>query len=168
MTCLLAQDLDPEAFLKLLAETSWPKDCLLLAFTPAAARLAPYAFDREFLAATDQGRVFGPWGELKWRRLEGLVRVVYLGEDLSLHLTDYSYQLAELEAGEDTLYLWGRRTDLQNEWLEQQVPQRFAYPIGDKTLSRGRVALRVEHWGPPNGWPVFSRYHSLAETAGED
>jgi hypothetical protein len=168
MTCLQAQDLDPEAFLKLIEKTLWPKDCLLLAFTPAAARLASYAFDREFLAATDHGRIFGPWGELKWRRLDGLVRVVYLGEDLSLPLKDYPQQLAKLEDSEDTLFLWGRRTDLQDEWLEQQVPQRFTFPITGKTFSRGRVALRVEHWGPPNGWPVFSRYHSLTETTGED
>lgn len=171
MTCLCAQDLEPTEFLQMLRDTPWPAGSLLLAFSPAAARFKPFQFDVDFLASTEQGRIFSPAGELKWRQVNNRMRVVYLGEPLpSLPIQDHSQELASLNPNPvyEELILWGIRTDLQDEWLEQQVPQRLVYPLTDATYSRGRVALKVEHWvenEPP--LPRFSRYHSLKEIQGD-
>lgn len=165
MTCLLSQDLSTESFVEVINEVPWPEGSLLLAFTPAEAHLKTFAFNAEFLKATDQGRIFGPFGECRWRLIQGKRRVVYLGEPFSsLHLEDHSYNLENLTAHHDEeLILWGVRNDLKDEWLEQQVPQRFRYPLTGPVVSRGRVVLKIEHWRDANGLPHFSRYHSLKE-----
>jgi hypothetical protein len=66
----------------------------------------------------------------------------------------------------ETVILWGVRTDLKDEWIEQQVPHRFVYPIRSKVFSRGRVVLVIEKWLDANGIPQFNRYFDLEEIAG--
>ncbi len=164
MSGLYAQDLDPPAFMTLIQAVQWPTESLVMAFSPAQAILMPYVPQEALFDATDQGRLFSPAGELKWRRINGSIRAVYLGTPpAGLALTDYSHLLQGLQPQQRQLLLWGVRTDLQAEWLEQQVPQRFTYPISTSRNPRGRVALLVEDWLDEQGWPHFSRYHSLRE-----
>jgi len=168
MTNLYAQDLSLDDFLKIIRETEWPEGSLMIAFSPAAARLDFFHFDEAFFRASDQGRIFSPGGEFKWRRVDGNFRSVYLGEwSPPLELTNCSDSLAGLHKEMDELILWGIRTDLENEWIELQVPQRFGFPLKSKVFSRGRVVLMVENWLDFSGMPQFSRYHSLKEIKGE-
>ncbi|MBW1987361.1 MAG: hypothetical protein JRI50_09100 [Deltaproteobacteria bacterium] len=168
MSGLYARDLDPEEFLKVVEETTWPKDSILMAFSPAQARFSWFRYDATFLRSSDQGRIFSPAGELKWRRLDDKFRVIYLGETIpSLGLADHSALLKDLQPEQGELILWGVRTDRQDEWIEQQVPQRFVYPVSGEKISRGRVELVVENWLDSHGLPQFSRYHSLKECQGE-
>lgn len=170
MACLHAEDLDLEGFLEIITETPWPQDSILMGFSPAEARFDIFRSEecRSFIRSSDQGRIFSPKGEFKWRRAESKLRVVYLGLPPAPEgLSDYSDELKPLYAAKSELMLWGKRTDLQDEWIEQQVPHRFAYPISTKTKSWGRAALIVEKWLTKAKIPQFSRYHSIKEIEGE-
>lgn len=168
MACFHSGDLSPSELRKTIAGFSWPAPPLLMAFSPAEAvldRFDPELLDR--MGPTDQGRVFGPSGELRWRDLYGTFRVVYLGEGPGPQgLEDFSGELAGVSPVTRTLFLWGERTDTENEWLEQQVPHRFRYPIEGTEYSRGRAALEVEDWVDAAGLPQFSRYRDLVEVKG--
>lgn len=168
MANLYAQDLSLDDFLKIIREASWPDGSLMIAFSPAEARLNFFHFDEAFIKASEQGRIFFSGGEFKWRRVDGQFRSVYLGGwSPPFELTNYSDSLTELHTHLDELILWGIRTDLQDEWIELQVPQRFGFPLKSKDFSQGRVALLVENWLDSSGMPQFSRYHSLKEVKGE-
>ncbi|MGA2404153.1 MAG: CRISPR-associated protein Csx19 [Syntrophobacteraceae bacterium] len=170
MACLHARDLDVEGFLEIVESTSWPADSILMGFSPAEARFEFFRPKecRSFLCSSDQGRIFSPKGELKWRRVDDKLRVVYLGSPPAPgELSDYSDELKPLRPTDSELMLWGERTDLQDEWIEQQVPHRFAYPIGTKTIPRGRAVLTVETWLNKAKIPQFSRYLGLKEVKGE-
>ena len=157
-TTLAAGDLPLNAFLHLCETAVWPEVPLLLAFTAAEARFAPYRYDAGFLSQTDQGRIFGPSGELRWRQLATGLRVVYLGlSGVPEGLVSYCEHLQHLRRAKRRLLLWGVRTDLENEWLEQQIPHRLVYPLDTAVQRRGRVALVVEDWCDTAGIPRFSR-----------
>lgn len=167
MTCLYAADLEPDEFLSLVERHSWPDGAILMAFTVREARLSSFVYDASLLAETEEGRVFSPDGELKWRRIDQKFRVVYLGAHPGpAGLEDCSLELQGLTSDQRQYFLWGVRTDTQNEWLEQQVPQRFSYPISTGQFGRGRVALVVEEWNDAAGIPRFCRFHSLIEVKG--
>ena len=166
MTCLHAQDLVMEDFLTILRNNSWSEDSLLMAFSPAQARFDLFRFDEEFLRTMEQGRIFSPNGECKWRRMDQHMRVVYLGKSPPPGLADYSHKLEGLHAEQGHLILWGVRTDTKDEWVELQVPHRFVYPLTSKTFSRGRIILVVENWLDSSRLPQFSRYHSIKEIEG--
>ena len=139
----------------------------MMAFSPARAFFDYFRFDESYISATDQGRIFFPEGELKWRRADDLMRVVYLGKQAPPDgLEDYSPEMEGLKPEKSEFILWGVRTEKENEWIEQQVPHRFAYPVAGKKFARGRVALVVENWLDPAGMARFSRYHSLKELPG--
>ncbi len=122
------------------------------------------SYDEEFFAATEQGRIFSPGGELKWRSMNGLQRVIYLGKDnISAELKDCSEKMESLEQRDNELILWGVRTNKEPEWIEQQVPHRFSYPFSDDEYSRGRIVIEVESWCDSTGAPKFSRYRRLKE-----
>ncbi|MCP4351107.1 MAG: hypothetical protein GY795_37050 [Desulfobacterales bacterium] len=164
MPFLLANDLDLDEFLHVVKNYSCPDEPLLMAFSPARACFEVFSFDESFLAATEQGRIFSPDGELKWRRTGTRMRVVYLGnKTLPEKLEDCSSELDGLEREESDIILWGVRTDTENEWIEQQVPHRFSYHVSGKNISRGRIAIVVEKWTDLSGLPRFSRYHTLKE-----
>jgi len=79
--------------------------------------------------------------------MENRIRTVYLGnaappEGLKDHFSENGKPASKV--GE--LILWGERTDTKNEWIEQQVPHRFAYPIPTALFSRGRAVIVIEHW----------------------
>lgn len=142
---------------------------MILAFSPAQALFATWDLDPSFLETTEQGRIFSTEGELKWRRVDGLMRVVYLGEGpFPDGLEDHSPELENLERHNGELILWGERNDLKNEWIEQQVPHRFNYPLRTTKYSRGRAAIIIENWTDAFGFARFSRYHSFTEIRGED
>lgn len=167
MTRLCAADLTSADFLSIIESHAWPEDALLMAFTPTMSRFERLVFDRAFLSQTEEGRVFWPAGELKWRRIQELLRVVYLGAPPAPPpLTDFSEELKGLSPCLRQYLLWGVRTDTRNEWLEQQVPHRFSYPIETAKFSRGRAAIVVEDWTDKAGIPRFSRYHSIIEVTG--
>jgi len=167
MPYLHAGDIIVREFLELVGDFSWPEDALLSAFSPAEARFDFFHFDENFLSAADSGRIFFPDGELKWRKLGDSFRVVFLGKAPSPPgLVDFSSELAGLTAVKSEYFLWGERTEKEQEWIEQQVPHRFSYPLLGQKFSRGRIALVVEEWIDIAALPRFSRYHSIKETPG--
>lgn len=141
---------------------------LMLTFSAARAVFSTFILDEPFFIATDQGRIFSPEGELKWRRVKDLMRVVYLGHVAPPEgLKDRSSEVTNLKVEIGELLLWGTRTDTKNEWIEQQMPNRFDYPIQTAQFSRGRAVITIEHWLDEFGFAQFNRYHSLKEAPGE-
>jgi|SRR6185369_5803811 len=168
MAILLSDDMPIEFFVDAVSKGNWPEGTLLLAFTHSAHRFERFLPDDVFMAATVEGRLFSPAGELRWRRINGRFRAVYLGEGPSpLQLEDTSSHLEGLIPEQGEFILWGVRSDLENEWLEQQVPQRFSYPLDSEVYPCGRVAVVVENWVDEAGFSRFSRYHSIKERTGE-
>lgn len=150
-----------------LAEQTFSEMPLLLAFSPAQVIFNMFTLDEPFFMASDQGRVFSSEAELKWRRVEERMHVVYLGNVPPPEgLQDHSQNIAQLTAIYSELILWGERTDTKNEWIEQQVPHRYHYSIRTSQYVRGRVAVIVEAWVDPFGVAHFSRYHSIKEIPG--
>jgi hypothetical protein len=170
MAHLFTGDLAPDSFLSFCEGLVWPDGAILAAFTPAEFKFEAYFFDAGIIRQAEQGRIFHPEGELCWRKLGSKIRAVYLGARNNLQeLSDCSDQLEGLLRAERQFVLWGERTNRQNEWLEQQVPHRFVYPIDSNIFSRGRVSLVVEDWTDKySEMPQFSRYHSLAEMKGTE
>jgi hypothetical protein len=175
MSILRTQDLALTDFIALvqryhaIAGQEFQTMPMILAFSPAQALFMTWDLDPSFLETTEQGRIFSAEGELKWRRINDRLRVVYLGEGPPLEeLEDRSSELANLERHNSELILWGERNDLMNEWIEQQVPHRFCYPLRTTNYSRGRAAIMVENWTDAFGFARFSRYHSLKEIPGEN
>lgn len=167
MPFLFAGDLSKQAFVTFVDQGEWPQSAVLMAFLPDGYQLKPMEDVDRFPENTEQGRIFWPDGELQWRCLEEGMRLVYLGEKKPVDgLDDYSRKLDGLKREMDEFFLWGIRVDRTNEWIEQQVPQRFAYPLPENSFSRGRVKLVVEKWLDNAGFARFSRYHSLKETKG--
>ena len=147
---------------------AWPKDALLLAFSASRFRFELLKDSSEVSAQTDQGRIFSPKGELRWRRVEHGIRCVFLGENSPEGLKDHSSSLQGLSPEKKRVFLWGVRTDSEQEWIEQQVPHRLVYPLTEDPVDRGRVVLIMENWIDQEGNTVFSRYHSLTESTEED
>lgn len=169
MPILMSEDFPLACFAETVGQASWPDDTLVMAFTPVSWRFDAAPVDAAFIASTVEGRIFSPAGELRWRMVDGRCRAVFLGEGPApLPMGDHSSQLEGLTPRLDTLILWGVRTGLEDEWLEQQVPQRFAYPVATKAHQRGRVAVVVELWEDDAGIAHFSRYHSIKEISGEN
>ncbi|MBI2840795.1 MAG: hypothetical protein HYX75_20955 [Acidobacteria bacterium] len=169
MSLLTTKDMEVNQFIDALGAANIPSEALQIAFGPGLQRFCRYAYDREFLAATEQGRIFSPRGELRWRRVGRSMRVVYLGEGPPhIEGEDRSAALVELAPRIDRFVLWGVRTNLENEWIEQQVPHRFAYPIDSAVHNRGRVALAVQNWVGRNEIVQFSRYYRIEEMPGRE
>jgi len=167
MAHLCSGDLSPDRFLALIESHPWPEGAVLMAFTPAEARLMRFVYDSGFLSSTEQGRIFSHEGELRWRNIGKTIRMVYLGySPIQNVLSDFSSELETLSPISQQLLLWGERTDSRNEWLEQQAPHRFDYPIDSAQFPRGRAALVVEQWVNAAKIPQFSRYHSIIEVKG--
>ena len=168
MPFLHTKDFIPRDFISFMKKCNLQEDALMMAFSPAEAFFAKVKMDETFLQSTDQGRIFWPGGEIKWRRLDEQIRVVYLGtEGPPAGLDDHSHEVSGMIRRTNELILWGVRSDKKSEWIEQQVPQRFDYPIAGEKHSRGRVAIVVENWLNESEITYFSRYHSLKEIPGE-
>lgn len=168
MSVLLAGDLDSQALMQFLGGQAWPKETLCMVFAEDAFRFEPFQGPADFLLRTEQGRVFCTWGECRWRRLGARMRTVYLGAACNVEkMEDMSEKLQGLTRVEYCLFFWGVRTDLDQEWIEQQVPHRFTFPIATGQYPWGRVRLVLEEWRDGGGMPHFSRFHHLEETKGE-
>lgn len=97
MQRLYTIDLPPGDFLTVLKRFPFNEENLLLAFSPARFKFQRFSLDGPFLAASDQGRIFSPAGELKWRRVGKHIRLVYLGNQMPPQgFTDHSEQLEPL------------------------------------------------------------------------
>lgn len=150
MPFLHANDLSTDAFTELVRNSAFPEDAILMAFSPAEARFVPFAFDESFLAGTDQGRIFSPRGELKWRRVGDKMRAVYLGDEPFDGLEDHSGEMKELALRQSEFILWRIGMNRETEWIYKKFPSR-------------KAGLVVEEWVDSAGLPRFSRYHSLRE-----
>jgi len=188
MENLYAGDIPLEEFIPVIEAFSFTSDHLLLAFSPAHWVFQTFSLHRDFLLSTDQGRIFSPEGELKWRRIEKQMRMVYIGKStpppcffhpvhendapkenpfLKGDLTEEDLEGEKGKISQSSgkrLLLWGERTVGHDEWIEQQVPHRFNYPITGKQSRKGRVTLVIKQWFNESGFPVFSRYHHLEES----
>ena len=169
MPFLHSKDFTPEDFVAFIRQCRFPENALMMAFSPAEWVFKEFKPEESFLKATDQGRIFWTGGELKWRCVERQIRVVYLGDETPpTGLEDHSHEMNDLNSETNDLILWGVRSDTDPEWIEQQVPQRFAYPVTGNQYSRGRIAVVVENWLDSSEIVRFSRYQSLKEISGEN
>ncbi len=168
MSELLVGHIHSEALSDLLAELAKPEPVLLLAFAPDRFWFEFWQDQAKDMVRSEQGRIFGPQGELKWRQAKQGFQVVYLGENGPRSwLQDASEELRSLHPAWREVLLWGERTDLEQGWIEQQVPHRFDYPVSSQEHKRGRVTMKLEEWRDKAGMPCFVRYHSLQEAKGE-
>ena len=164
---LLANDTDLTQFLTIVSDYKCDDDPVIMAFSPAKAVFDSYVFNESFLKETEQGRIFSLSGELKWRRIDYFMRIVYLGKKSAITgLEDYSHEVQSLTSSISEFILWGERTDRTEEWIEQKVPHRFFYPIFEKKYSHGRVALEIENLSNSAGMLKFSRYCRIKEIPG--
>jgi hypothetical protein len=125
----------------------------------------------ELIPASVSGRIFAPSGELRWRVVPALgercCRTVFLGERdwLPGRLQDRCAVLAELEAVQSKVILWGQKTEASDgEWIELRIPHRFRYPVRDlESFPGGRVGVKalVEEWRDVRGETHFMRLRDL-------
>ena len=157
-----------ESFIELVRKYPFPKDSLIMGFSPAEDRFEPYEYGEIFLKQTDQGRIFSQTRELKWRKIDTHIRVVYLGEEAPPEgLDDFSEELSPLRDSSSRFFLWGVRKETQTEWFEQMVPRRFKYPLSTRQYSPGRIVLITRDRIDQAGHVRLSRYHHIEETPGE-
>lgn len=99
---------------------------ILLAFSPAQALFERLNTDESFFKNTDQGRVFSPEGELKWRRIRDKMRVVFLGDVAPPEgLEDRSSELSDLKNDLSELILWGRGLTQKTNGSNSRCPIGF-------------------------------------------
>jgi len=164
MGYLYASDVNGDSFRKVVESIQGSGNLLVMYFKPDEAGFKKFDGDVDAFIDSDEGRLFSSGGELRWMKMDGMFRVVYLGiEPFESGLEDCSNMLEPLKPDYSRIYLWGERTDQENEWIEQKVPHRFVYPLDKKPIARGRVQLIVEDWRDKNGIARFSRYHSIEE-----
>ena len=162
MSVLGAADLAIPDFMEAISGHAFPEQAFLMAFSPAEAKFDHFQMDEAFMPQTIQGRIFSPQGELKWRKLDGLMRAVYLGEGpLPDKFEDNHGEIDELKSQLQEYYLWGRYREATAEWIEQQVPHRFKYPLSDVTGDMDRVVLVTEALVDGAGIPRFQRYYDV-------
>lgn len=172
MPLLFAKDFSTQEFISFVNNGQWPEKSILMAFYPDSFKFKTIGSDNVLSSDTEEGRIFWPEGELRWRKIEQGMRVVYIGDDTPpLDLDNFSTEMDGLQPEKEEFFLWGIRTDKNkeeddDEWIEQQVPHRFVYPVSGEEYSRGRVKLIVEKWVDNSGFARFSRYHSLEECKG--
>ncbi len=126
------------------------------------------------------GRVFDETGELKWQRMGETFHIVYIGRNLTKHAQ--TSQVKELSASEfilndndKTVFLWGEKvekTRVQNElkfgqvdniFLELQIPQYLRYPI--QANDRDRVQIQVREFYNQAGQLEYFRFVNMKSIA---
>ncbi len=129
MTVLCSMDLPGEKAVEAIVGHPFPEDAIVLAFTPVEAAMGVFRPDVSLVDRSEEGRVFSPEGELRWRRLGPVVRMVYLGAIMPNHpgWIDGSRHLAGLRPQYSDFLLWGVRSDLESEWPEHQLPKRLVW-----------------------------------------
>lgn len=109
-------------------------------------------------------RAFMPDGDVLVMPYRGQYRVRSLGHwsvGRSL-LSDDSELLNHLQPQLRKIYLWGERTEQDDEWIESNIPRYLRYPIQAK-YARSRVQLDVEELCDSRGVPHFHRFLGLNE-----
>ncbi|KPA14378.1 hypothetical protein MHK_005399 [Candidatus Magnetomorum sp. HK-1] len=169
MTCLLANDVKLDQFLRVIKAYQCPEHAALMSFSPALTVFERFQFEEKFLIHTHEGRIFSEEGELKWRRIDHMMRMVYLGKESDIELlNDHSKELtSNIKPRRSDIILWGERTNLENKWIEQQVPHCFNYPIDGNEYKYGRVAIEVESFVDNSGMALFRRFCRVKEIKGE-
>lgn len=155
-------DLAIPDFMGAIIDHAFPAHAFLIAFSTAEAKFDHFYMAEDFISQTIQGRIFSPQGELKWRKLDGLMRTVYLGEGpLPDKFEDNHGEIDALKKELREYYLWGRYRAATAEWIEQQVPHRFKYPLNGVAGDMDRVVLVTEAWVDGAGIPRFQRYYDV-------
>jgi len=168
MTVLCTADLDLPSFIGIIKDNPLLPSPFSMIFSPAEAKLDLFHFDETLFSESMQGRLFSPEGELRWRRIDGYMRTVYLGVGPAFELfEDCSDELTGLKRQIEEHFLWGKYYDPTEEWIEQQVPHRFKYPLEGGRHPNGRVKLLTEAWSDVTDQTMFQRYYDLKETPGE-
>lgn len=165
MTSLFAKDLTRAELLDNIERYHWAADTFCICFTPAKALIDHFSFDRNYLEPSIEGRIFSKTGELRWKKMDDdCMRTVFLGQEFQgSWLDDASKELTGLTCETEEILLWGIKTEGKHEWIEQQTPVFFDYPVNGTQFLRGRVVLVVEKWLNDACQPLFCRYHSLKE-----
>jgi hypothetical protein len=165
-TKLYSADLNSTDFIELIKDISWPEHTVLIAFSPVESRFEYYSFVPDFLALTEQGCIFSPEFEFKWRKIDDFFRVLIMGDfpdEMPAGFSNQTGLLADFYPCNKSLFLWGERSDNNcDEWLEQQVPHRFSYPFSGAGR-RCRLSLSLQEWSDKHGNVNFSRYLKLVE-----
>jgi hypothetical protein len=169
MACLFANTVDFEQFIRVIKSCQHMENGVLMSFSPAQNVFEKFHLKEKELLKTQEGRIFAESGEIKWRRIDRDMRMVYLGAQQDFDcLNDHSKHLKPvIEKRRSDIILWGERTHLENEWIEQQVPHRFNYPIDGNLFAKGRVAIEVENFFDNRGVALFSRFCRVKEIKGE-
>ncbi len=121
----------------------------------------------ELSPRTMQGRVFGPAGELQWRRMGDAaaspIRAVYLGQDPG-GLLGADWRAAEVPPHSRQAFavMWGRKLDTGAEpvWIEQRIPHRLRYPSSGDDIPE-RVQIEQEHLLSEDGAVQLCRWVRL-------
>jgi len=170
MTIFKAKDLSKDIWQSLLKHLDVPDKTRMIIEAPEQAIFTWFAdYPIPFEICT-RGRIFHVEGELKWRRIDGFYRSVFLGKEdwVGDILDDAADELEGLLPENGEMVLWGMRTDLADEWIEQSVPHRFNYPFEGGSIPYGRLKLITENWRDSLGRLVLTRFLDLLEMEGEN
>jgi len=76
----------------------------------------------------DRGRVFNENCEIRWEREDKSYHVVWITDSKSI--PDDGWEKEEIrQQCERKILLWGKRSQGQSRWDENQVPRIFEYPV---------------------------------------
>lgn len=166
MTILKSKDIIIDELISILE--SLPDDMRIVRENPESMLFDWFSSDVS-IENSYRGRIFSEAGEVKWRKIGNKYRTVFLGnQDLvGTYLDDYSCKLEGLLEPPPCKYvLWGERTKLKNEWVEQVVPHRFKYPFNDGNFSDGRLVLVIKELRDSSMQTIFNRFEKLEEIGG--
>jgi len=154
MTILKSKDIIIDELISILE--SLPDDMRIVRENPESMLFDWFSSDVS-IENSYRGRIFSEAGEVKWRN-----------QDLvGTYLDDYSCKLEGLLEPPPCKYvLWGERTKLKNEWVEQVVPHRFKYPFNDGNFSDGRLVLVIKELRDSSMQTIFNRFEKLEEIGG--
>jgi len=108
-----------------------------------------------------QGRVFGPQGELRWRRSRGLTHLVLITDLETANLMALGFEgcvALPSVSGDDGLteyYLWGENQHGKGVWLEGRIPKPLHYPLA---FTAKCAKMRVREYRNERGVVEFVRY----------
>lgn len=101
--------------------------------------------DVEAIAAWPAGRIFGPQGELRWQREDGITHVVLVSERGAPPLPfTGAMATTEVETAATVVYLWGNGIG-NGVWQEQRLPDPLRYPVRGEGAGR-RVLLQMRRY----------------------
>lgn len=116
-----------------------------------------------YLDAWDEGRVFSPHAEVRWRRMGASFSLLLLTEDEGTLPSGWQilagpWMATRHEPSEGVL-LWGNRQDGWPHWIEVRIPRPLVYPVSKTT---GRVRVGWVDYRDQQGTPRFVRLTEVA------